>query len=68
MAITTAMCNSFKTELLGGVHDLDTDSLKLALIKHHLLAHIMPAQLIIQMSQVTLMKHLAQTILLAVRY
>ena len=33
MAITTAMCNSFKTELLGGVHDLDSHSLKLALIK-----------------------------------
>ena len=33
MAITTAMCNSFKQELLGGVHDLDTDSLKIALIK-----------------------------------
>ena len=33
MAITTAMCNSFKTELLGGVHDLDSDSIKLALIK-----------------------------------
>ena len=33
MAITTAMCNSFKEELLGGVHDLDTDSLKVALIK-----------------------------------
>ncbi len=33
MAITTAMCNSFKQKLLGGVHDLDTDSLKLALIK-----------------------------------
>jgi hypothetical protein len=33
MAITTAMCNSFKQELLGGVHDLDTDSIKLALIK-----------------------------------
>ena len=33
MAITTAMCTSFKQELLGGVHDLDTDSLKLALIK-----------------------------------
>jgi hypothetical protein len=27
------MCNSFKTELLGGLHDLDTDSLKIALIK-----------------------------------
>jgi hypothetical protein len=27
------MCNSFKEELLGGVHDLDTHSLKLALIK-----------------------------------
>lgn len=33
MAITTALCNSFKTELLGGVHDLDTDVIKLALIK-----------------------------------
>ena len=31
--ITTAMCNSFKQELLGGVHDLDTDTLKIALIK-----------------------------------
>ena len=31
--ITTAMCSSFKQELLGGVHDLDTDTLKLALIK-----------------------------------
>ena len=27
------MCNSFKQELLGGVHDLDTHSLKIALIK-----------------------------------
>ena len=33
MPITTAMCNSFKQELLGGVHDLDTDTIKLALIK-----------------------------------
>ena len=33
MAISTAMCTSFKSELLGGLHDLDTDSLKLALIK-----------------------------------
>ena len=33
MAITTEMCNSFKQELLGGVHDLDTDTIKLALIK-----------------------------------
>ena len=33
MAITTAMCTSFKQELLGGIHDLDTDSIKLALIK-----------------------------------
>lgn len=33
MAITTAMCNSFKQELLGGVHDLDTDTIKLALIQ-----------------------------------
>jgi len=31
MAITTAMCNSFKQELLGGTHDLDTDVLKIAL-------------------------------------
>ena len=27
------MCNSFKQELLGGVHDLDTHTLKIALIK-----------------------------------
>lgn len=33
MAISTAMCTSFKSELLGGLHDLDTDSIKLALIK-----------------------------------
>ena len=33
MAITTALCNSFKEELLGGVHDLDTDTIKIALIK-----------------------------------
>ena len=33
MAITTAMCTSFKSELLGGTHDLDTDTIKLALIK-----------------------------------
>ena len=33
MAITTAICKSFKGELLGGVHDLDTDTLKVALIK-----------------------------------
>jgi|TARA_R110000787_G_C13367802_1_gene440577 hypothetical protein len=33
MAITTAMCNSFKQELLGGIHDLDSNTLKLALIK-----------------------------------
>ena len=33
MAITTAMCSSFKQELLGGVHDLDTHTLKVALIK-----------------------------------
>ena len=31
--ITTAMCTSFKSELLGGTHDLDTHTLKLALIK-----------------------------------
>jgi hypothetical protein len=33
MGITTAMCTTFKQELLGGLHDLDTDSIKLALIK-----------------------------------
>ena len=33
MAITTAMCKSFKQELLGGTHDLDTDTIKVALIK-----------------------------------
>ena len=32
MAITTAMCTSFKQELLGGIHDLDTHVLKVALI------------------------------------
>lgn len=31
MAITQAMCTSFKTELLGGVHDIDTDTIKIAL-------------------------------------
>ena len=33
MAITTAMCTSFKSEILGGIHDLDTNSIKIALIK-----------------------------------
>jgi hypothetical protein len=33
MAITTAMCTSFKAELLGGLHDLDSDVIKIALIK-----------------------------------
>lgn len=33
MAITSAVCNTFKTEVLGGTHDLDTDTLKIALIK-----------------------------------
>ena len=33
MAITTALCTSFKSELLGGIHDLDTHTLKIALIK-----------------------------------
>src|SRR5210317_118970 len=32
MAITQKLCTSFKSELLGGVHDLDTDVIKLALI------------------------------------
>lgn len=31
MAITSAVCNSFKQELFGGVHDLDTDAIKIAL-------------------------------------
>lgn len=31
MAITQAMCSSFKPELLGGIHDLDTDVIKIAL-------------------------------------
>ena len=31
MAITQALCLSFKTELLGGIHDLDTDVIKMAL-------------------------------------
>lgn len=34
MSITTAVCNSFKAELLGGIHDLDTDTIKIALIKN----------------------------------
>jgi len=33
MGITTTMCTSFKGELLGGIHDLDTHTIKLALIK-----------------------------------
>jgi hypothetical protein len=31
MAITSAVCNSFKQELLGATHDLDTDAIKMAL-------------------------------------
>lgn len=31
MAITQAVCNSFKEDLLAGVHDLSTDTIKLAL-------------------------------------
>jgi len=31
MAITQAMCTSFKTEIMGGVHDIDTDAIKIAL-------------------------------------
>lgn len=31
MAITQAMCSSFKQQLLLGEHDLDTDTIKLAL-------------------------------------
>jgi hypothetical protein len=31
MAITSAVCNSFKEELLSGVHDLYSDVLKIAL-------------------------------------
>lgn len=31
MPITQAMCTSFKGELLGGIHDLDTDAIKIAL-------------------------------------
>lgn len=31
MAISQAMCSSFKAEVLGGIHDLDTDTIKLAL-------------------------------------
>jgi hypothetical protein len=31
MAISQAMCTSFKVELLGGTHDLDTDTIKIAL-------------------------------------
>jgi len=31
MAITQAMCTSFKVELLAGDHDFDTDTFKIAL-------------------------------------
>jgi len=31
MAITQSMCTSFKVEVLGGIHDLDTDVIKVAL-------------------------------------
>lgn len=31
MAITRAMCTSFKVEMLKGIHDLDTDTIKIAL-------------------------------------
>ena len=31
MAITQAMCTSFKSQILGGTHDLDTHVLKIAL-------------------------------------
>lgn len=33
MAITTAMCNSFKGEILKGIHNLTSNTIKLALIK-----------------------------------
>ena len=33
MGITTALCNTFKKELLEGVHTFGTDTFKLALIK-----------------------------------
>ncbi len=33
MAISPSVCNSFLGELLGGVHDLDTHTIKMALIK-----------------------------------
>ena len=31
MAISQAMCSSFKPEILGGIHDLDTDVIMIAL-------------------------------------
>jgi hypothetical protein len=31
MPIAQSMCSSFKTELFGGIHDMDTDVFKLAL-------------------------------------
>jgi len=31
MAISQALCSSFKSELLGGIHALDTDVIKIAL-------------------------------------
>ena len=68
MAITTAMCTSFKSELLGGLHDLDTDSLKLALIKESPTGTYGAATTNYSDVQVTLMKHQVQTILQVVKY
>lgn len=31
MAITQGVCNSFKTEVMNAIHDLDTDNLRIAL-------------------------------------
>jgi hypothetical protein len=33
MSITSAVANSFKTEVLEGIHDIESDTIKLALIK-----------------------------------
>ena len=35
MSITSDVCNSFKEEILTGVHDLSNDTLKIALIKEN---------------------------------
>ena len=58
MAITTAICNSFKTELLKGYHDLHGSStIKMALIKDSPSGTYNSPQQITQLLQVILMRY-----------